>query len=262
MFDFLYHLSDLYIFLFLSGITLGISLVFIFILKFGVLKKLRYRDNEVIGSIAALIGLIYGVLAGLLALYLLNNNNYATDAVQKEGSVVLNLYRDSRWLKEPTRSTVQTAIQDYIRYAINHEWPLMTKGEALDQQNDFTLEKISDTLRNYSITNSLETAVMTDLLSSLSTLYIARNQRIQMSHSALGPEIWEVILIGTILIIGINYLYRVNFYLHLIAVCAFSIIASCMLFLLVTLDRPFQGEFIVEPDALRSALKFIEKNNS
>jgi hypothetical protein len=34
--------------------------------------------------------------------------------------------------------------------------------------------------------------------------------------------------------------------------------AASLLFLLVTLDRPFMGEFIVEPDALQAVLDLMQ----
>ncbi|SRR5579883_676718 len=258
MFDFLYRWSDLHIFLFLSGIILSLSLILILVLKNFILHKLRHRDNSVVGSVAALIGVIYGILVGLMALYLLNNNDSASTAADKEGSMISNLYRASRGLQNPARASVQANIQNYIHHVIDVEWPLMEKNKKVDFEGDFIIEKIADVLHHYPIKNSTDSLLITEMLSDITNLYTAREQRIQLSQTSLDPDIWEVILISTIVIIGINYLYRVNFYLHMISVCAFSIIASCMIFLLVTLDRPFQGEFIIEPDALSAALAYIE----
>lgn len=260
MFNFLYHWSDFTVFVFLSSVSLAISLFFIIVLKKLVLHKLRYRDNNVIGSVSALIGVIYGILVGLMALYLLNNNDTATEAAQKEGSIITNLYRDSRGLKNPVRKIVQNNIKNYIHYVTEVEWPLMEQNKIVDDHADFIVEKISDTLHAYPVQNNSDSLLISDMLSNISNLYNAREQRIALSQTSLGPEVWEVILIGTILIVGINYLYRVNLYLHLIAVCAFSLIASCMLFLLVTLDRPFQGEFLIQPDALSASLSYIESS--
>ena len=83
-----------------------------------------------------------------------------------------------------------------------------------------------------------------------------------MSFSALNSEVWVVILLGTILTIGINFLFGMNFYLHIFTAIAVGLMASSMLFLLVTLDRPFRGEFVIEPDSLAAVLQFIEKQTN
>jgi hypothetical protein len=83
-----------------------------------------------------------------------------------------------------------------------------------------------------------------------------------MSYSILAPEIWEVIILGTILIIAINYAFRVSFYLHLFGTFTFAIMAASMLFLLVTLDTPFQGEFAVTPDSIKDVAIFINSKSN
>lgn len=49
-----------------------------------------------------------------------------------------------------------------------------------------------------------------------------------------------------------------NLYMHIVTVAAAALMTSSMLFLLITLDRPFQGEFIIEPASLRTLLELIK----
>lgn len=258
MLDFLYRLSDFSIFLVLSGIIIAVSIVSIVIGKQFIFHRLKYRDNATIASISSLIGIIYGVLAGFICLYLIDNNDHASQAALHEANAVANVYRDSQWLKNPARAEIKDLLESYINKAINVEWPLMREGKDADVEGDYVIEKISNILRAYPTAAVSDTLIVQDVLTELKTLYNARHERISMSGSQLSPQLWEVILIGTILIIGINYAFRVNFYLHLFAISAFGIMAAAMLFLMVTLDRPFQGEFIVEPDALQAVLRFMK----
>src|SRR5690349_7197039 len=99
MFARLFQLSDISIFLLLSGIAIFVSISAIFLVKRFIHLDFRYKDNAVIANTSALINVLYGVLAGLAALYLINNNSYTTDAVQREASAVANVYRSSEYLK-------------------------------------------------------------------------------------------------------------------------------------------------------------------
>src|SRR5690349_10272360 len=129
MFDFLYRISDFELFFLLSAITVSVSIISIILIRRLIPHELRYRDNPVIGNISSVIGIIYGVLVGLTALYLINNVSYTADAVQKEANSVANVYRDSQWMPEPTRSKIQNELKEYLDKVINIEWPMMKKGE-------------------------------------------------------------------------------------------------------------------------------------
>jgi len=257
MFNFLYQISNIFLFIFLSVTFISVSIIGVFIIKRFSAVDLRYRDNSVLGSIGSLIGVIYGVLAGLTALYLINNVSYTTDAVQREASAVANIYRDSQWLDEPAKSDIKDAIKKYLNTVINVEWPLMGRGKTLNSAGNNFINSIASEVNQYIHTHPAESLVMQDMLAEIKALYDAREQRIHMSFSSLNSEMWVVILIGTILTIGINYLFKMKLKLHLISISAVALMASSMVFLLLTLDRPFQGEFVIEPTAFESVLSSI-----
>lgn len=260
--DFLYKIPDTEVFFFMVIITVVSSLLLIILNKFFIFYKLRYKDNTTTASIASLIGIIYGVLAGFLCLYLLNNQTLASNAAVSEGIAAANIYRESRWLDQPLQNNIQTQLKIYLENVINIEWPAMSAGQNVEKGNsdEIYINKMSDSIITYPIQNRNDFIKVNDIISEIKALYKARQQRLEISQTELTPEIWEVILVSTILIIVINYAFRVNFYLHVFSLTAFSIMAAAILFLLVTLDRPYQGEFIVEPDALKFVLKMMHQD--
>lgn len=262
MLNYLFQLPDIYVFILFSCLCIISSIFFVFLASRFMPLNLRYKDNPVVGVISSLIGIIYGVLAGLTALYLINNISYTGDAIQHEANAVANIYRDSKWLQEPTQTQIKDSMKKYLEKVIHIEWPLMESGDDVGDEGDLIINTMSDFLHNYKINNNSELLIIHDLLEEIKTLYNARHQRIQMSYSELNAEMWIVILIGTILMIGINVFFRMNLYLHVICISAAALMASSMLFLLVSLDKPFQGEFIIEPSAFRSILISIMNNNT
>ncbi len=258
MIDYLHKMSNFYLFIFLSSFFIAVSLISIVVIKRFFAINLRYRDNPVLGNIGSIIGIIYGVLSGLTALYLINNISYANDAVQREANTVANIYRDSNWLKEPARARIQTEVKNYVLKVIHVDWPLMQEGKDIDNKGDSIINKMSNVLKNYPVVGNSDLLIVRDMLEEIKSLYDARQQRMQMSFSALNSEMWIVILLGSILTLAVNYLFKMNFYLHLLTVTAAALMASSMIFLLVTLDRPFQGEFVVEPRAFQSLLASME----
>jgi hypothetical protein len=257
MLSFLSQLPDFYLFLGISVTFIVVSITATLIIRLTTPAHTRSRDNAVIASTSNVISLIYGVLVGISALYLINNNNYTADAVQREANAVADVYRDSRWLPEPLKTKVQNKIKIYLTQVIQEEWPMMQKGKRITHKNDRVIDSIMGEVIQHSSLNNTEGILQKDILMNLKNLYDARQQRIHMSYSVLDPELWVVILIGTILTLCINYIYDMNFYIHLVTITAAALMTASMIFLLIALDTPFQGEFIIQPNAMRSVLAYM-----
>ncbi|MHB1948181.1 MAG: bestrophin-like domain, partial [Gammaproteobacteria bacterium] len=247
------------IFWLLTAITSSISIILVIINKRFIFRKLRYKDNPTIASVSAIIGIIYGVLVGFISLYLINNQNAASEAVQHEANAAANVYLYSQWLKQPIAHNIQEDLKAYLDGVIHQEWPVMQKFQTVSQNGDFVLKKIFNDLKSFVPATSSETLILQNTLNEIRDLYNARHNRINVSNTTLSPEIWVVIIVGTILIIAINYAFRVNFYLHIFSISVFSVMAASMLFLLITLDRPFQGEFAVSADPLQAVIDLMNK---
>ena len=254
MFDYFYQLSDASLLILLSSVFIIVSIIAIAIVKITIPVHILYKDNPVIGNISSFISIIYGVLAGLMALYLINNINYTSDAVQREGNAVANIYRNIHWLEGPMQANMQLQIKQYIEQVVNVEWPLMEHGSPLDKKGDLIIENLAFDIYHYTAVGHTGSLIQNDLIDEVKTLYDARQQRIRMSFAALNPQIWVVVLLGTILSLGMNYLFGINFRLHVVSVSAAALMAASIIYLLISLDRPFQGDFIVEPDGLKSVL--------
>jgi hypothetical protein len=254
------------LYIFLSSVFVVISVIAITLVKVYVPLKWRYNDNTAICNTVSLISVIYAVLAGFTALYLINNNSATDDAVQRESNATADIYRDSKWLKDPSKTEIQGIIQKYITEVVNVEWPLMKQGKTieLNKGNDF-IDQITDRLINYNNTKTIansESLLLHDMLDEVRILADARQQRIHGSYSELSPELWVVIVLGSLLTLAMNYLFGMNYYLHILTITSISLMIASMIFLLITVDRPFQGEFAIAPDSFQSLLTFIVNDNS
>jgi hypothetical protein len=241
----------------LSILFISLSALGVVVVKRIVPNEMRYRDNPIVGNVSALLGVIYGVLVGLTALYLINNINATSEAVQKEANAVADLYRDMKWLEPTVRHDIKNQIILYLDNVTKVEWPLMKKDRTVDGTGDLIIEKISDILHQYKFNDLSKITVLRDILEDIRNLYDYRQQRIQTSLSTLNSEMWTVILIGTLLTVAINYFFEMHLFMHIITISAVAMMAASMIFLLITLDRPFKGDFVVEPTAFQSVLDFI-----
>ncbi len=261
MYNFLLQLPDIYLFLLISFSFIIISIIITLVVRVSVPSHIRSRDNAIIVGTSNLISLIYGILVGLSALYLINNISYTADAVQREANAIADIYHNSEWLSEPIKSTFEKKLTIYLNSVINTEWHLMQRGKEISNKNDFLISSMKKDAIDYHAANNTEQMLQRDILTNLQNLYNARQQRIHMSYSMLNPDLWVVIIIGTILTLCINYIYDMNFYLHLVTISAAALMTASMLFLLIALDGPFQGEFVIDSSSMQAVLTYIEQSS-
>jgi hypothetical protein len=257
MIDYLYQTTDLNLFLIVSSFFMVLSMCALFLIRRFMPLNLRYQENAVIGCTCALVSVIYGVLAGFATLYLINNNNAASDSVQRESSSIANLYMESQGLDQPLQTQLQADVKRYIAQVLNVEWPQMNAGKKVSKEGSLIIKEITNGLTHYQITTNLQSVIVTDLLAVSRNLYDAREQRIQLSYASLSNEVWVVILVGTILMLCVSYLFGVNFYLHVFITIAAALMTSSIIFLLISLDKPFQGDYIVGPAMFQAIAKEI-----
>jgi hypothetical protein len=259
MFDFLFQMTDMTLYVLLAFVFIAVSLICIALVKIFVPLELRYKDNGTLGNAVSLISVIYAVLVGFTSLYLINNNNAADEAVQRESNAAADIYRDSKWLKDPTKANIQAMLKSYVNEVITVEWPIMHLGQEVKTgKGESFVEKMTNELVNYSSTANSESLLLHDMLDEVRNLYDARQSRIHDSYSELSPELWIVILLGTIFTLCVNYFFGMNFYLHIFTVSGISIMMSSIIFLLITIDRPFEGEFAIDSNSFQSLLSSME----
>jgi hypothetical protein len=135
----------------------------------------------------------------------------------------------------------------------------MNQGAPISYEGSLLIDKISIQLRQYNISSNTDTAVITDMITVIRNLYDARENRILASNSSLSSAIWVVILLGTGLSLCISYLFGVNFYLHIFSVIASALMMSAIIFLLISLDKPFLGSYAIGPEAYQTITTLIDR---
>jgi hypothetical protein len=261
MFGFLFQMSDAAVFLFLTFIFVSVSIIGVFLVKKFLPLHIRYKDDTVIGATSSVISVMFGVLAGFSALYLFNVNSSTSDAVQREANAVANLYRDSQFTNAPIQIHFKQDIIDYLNVVLKDDWNQMSSGNNVSTKGNTIITSISKEIQAYMHASAKPDSEITRaLLVDIRDMYNARQQRINLSTQVLSPEVWEVLVIGAVLTLCINFLFGMNFYLHIAAVIAAALMISSVMFLLVTLNYPFQGEFIILPAPFQTVLDQVSSD--
>lgn len=261
MFNFVYHMPDILLFLLINGVTITISLLAIYLLEKIYPAKERYKENQGIGYISATICVIFAVLSGFAALYVLTNFNRAGEVAQQEANLTMAIYQDAGWVGDPLREHLKGAVKEYFKLAVEHDWPLMSEGKEVDIETDLLLNQIAKHLHRHTQEPDPPFALQ-EISKEIIALRDARAERIRLSQSALGPDIWLVILLCAFVTIAINYAFGMQYYLHLVLASAAALVVSSMIFLLIVLDHPFQGKYSINAGAFQYYLTLISDESS
>lgn len=259
MVDTFYNMPNFVLFIFISFITILISFIAVIFVNQFISLTYRYRENEALVSVSAIIGVIYAILVGFTILYELNNYNKADQAEIEEAKTAFTIFRLAHMLPEKNAETIRVQIVNYLQNVIDNEWPSMIQGKHVNDEGINIIEKIFKQLhfaKNVKL-KDIQLNSLNNISMSTNTLFNLHEDRVSKLHTSLSPNLWFVILLGAFLTIGINLILGMEFRLHLACIAGVALMVSGIIFLIVTLDRPYRGDFPIKPNTFKSTLEYL-----
>ena len=251
--------------LFLSSCPLWVTAILIVILptvaaswglviirsRFG-LERLS-SNNEVAGFKFAVIGVIYAVLLAFAVIVVWERYNEAEVAVVQEAGAASTLYRLSSG-PQPEAAATRAALSNYLRLALERDWPLMAKEQDSPEVNESLNELYSAALR-LAHGGALEAAAQVALFQQLDAMTQARRTRLHLSIGIVPVVLWEALVLGGALTVGFTFFFgTANLKAQVLMTAILSLIVFMGLFVIVSIDHPFTGPVHVEGLALERVL--------
>lgn len=257
MFEFIYQLSSIQLFVFLNIVLFLTSLTVVSLVRRHIPLDFRYEENTAIVSCSALLGVIFAVLVGFTILYQFSSFDKDEKAEEQEGSTLYSIYQNAGVLPEPVSTQIRILALDYAKNAVYNEWPDLNIGKKIDPRGRQIISEIVKEARSIDPASLKSNALSAPntIIQDTSILYKTHHTRISVVHTTLNGHIWFVLIIGTFFTLGINFLLGMEFRLHLFCLTLISIVLSSIIYLLVGLDRPYQGDFVVHPDTIAALLE-------
>jgi len=260
MIDLIYNSSSFLLFLFLCLVCIAMSFLITKLVHYYIPFKLRCEENQSITCVSAVIGIIYAILVGFIVLYELNNFNKADEAENAEAKSMFAIFRMAKVLPEPQSTQMRKLAIDYADNTINNEWPTMALGKPVDKKGAEIIEDLSRILQSFTnlqATDPIVLRALNNIAINTNNLFDSRQERVVKIHTALSANIWFVLLLGTFLTIGINSILGMEARLHLVCNISISLMVAAVLYLIVTLDRPYRGDFAIQPSTFKATLEYL-----
>ena len=218
----------------------------------------RRAHNDVIGPSVSVIGTTYAVIVAFMLSGVWNDLQAARVNAEQEANSLVNVFRLAGQLPPESGPEVQKLTHDYASVMITEEWPAMAKERSSPAAHTIN-RKLWQRLTSVQPRNVTEQQVMDHSLSELTNMTEHRRLRLLESRKRLPPILWAVLIVGGIVTVGSTCLLGIeDFKLHVVQVFEISFLISLMLVAIAAIDRPFQGDVHVPPDAFRFALETID----
>jgi hypothetical protein len=214
----------------------------------------RAAHNDVVGPNVSVLGTTYAVLLAFMLSGVWTNLQAARLNAEQEANNLVNIFRFAYQLPPESRTQVQALARQYCDAMITDEWPAMVKETQSLKAHHLT-QQLWRALTTVQPRNSGEQTVMDHSLSELTGMTEHRRIRLLQSRQHLPAMLWAVLIVGGLVTVGSTCLFHVqNFKLHVVQVFEISFLLSLMLVAIASINRPYQGDVHVSPEAFQYAL--------
>jgi hypothetical protein len=237
--------------LLLNMMLMGIGLAGLWVARRWVVPwmKLRYEDAYVGAVVVQSVMVLYSLIAALTTVGVWTKHTQIADIVSAEATAIAGLWRDFSSYPEPLRGELQDTLRGYTDQVINGAWPQQRQGKIPKQGVEW-MNRLQAQLFAFEPQSEGRKISHAETLRAFNSMVHARRQRLDAVQTGLPTVLWFVLLPGAIGCVLLSLLFRVdNVWYQGTLVVGLSGFLSMILFVIIALDRPFQGEMAVGSDS-------------
>lgn len=233
-----------------SLVVLGaFALLGLVVVRRWVLPRLRteVQDSEFVGAMVQAVMVFYGLAVALMAVSVWQTYADVSRIVSAEATAIAALYRDVSTYPEPVRSHLQTDLRDYVDYIITEAWPLQRQGQV-PAGGVALVDRFQAELAGFEPASESQKAMHAETLSAYNRMIQARRLRLDAVGTGLPSVLWFVIVAGAFISLSTTFFFRVqDARLHATLVTLLATFIALVIFMILSLDRPFRGDLGLPP---------------
>jgi len=230
--------------LIVSSSVIGSMLMVLLVRRIFSAEALR-QAHDVTGNLMAIVGGFYAVLLGMIVVDALVRFEKALDGVQAESNCVADIFLLAKQLPEPYRSELRSRCREYVHEVVEHEWPLMKKGQVSMEARREAVG-ISQCLDEFEPSAESEKAVYPIIIGLTQELWHQRRDRANTVEYGMSGIEWFVLVTGCVITVFFVGLFAVESHqLQLLVTGLTTLVISLNIYLVFLFGYPFSGECTV-----------------
>ena len=221
----------------------------------------RKESNDFTGAVVAVIGTTYAVILAFMLSGVWNMLQQAQANADLEANSLVNIWRISANIEPAVGQQVRELCEKYAQLVINKEWPAMVADEPLPAETRDILNqlwRLSGQSQAHAGPNSIASY---QFMEELRMLTEYRRVRLMHSKEELPGILRMVLIAGGVITVAASCFFGVpNFRFHVLQIVVLTFLISLVLVAIADLDRPYQGNDIVQPNGFALALQTFESH--
>ena len=214
-------------------------------------KEMRREHNDLAGFIFAVVGVIYAVVLGFVAVGVWERFVAADDRTYDEASAITAVYRDAGSFDD--YASLRADLRRYVHYAIAIGWPALESGTV--QPDATSAEKLARDIRHAPVRDMRQQEVFGHMIERMSQALRDRDARLTEDSTGLNAVMWVVVIAGGFITIAFTYLFGFSrTFMQTLMIGTLAFLIGLVIFLTMSLDYPFRGAIRVGPEAFERTL--------
>jgi hypothetical protein len=238
--------------------TLGLCVLILVRRRFGI-ERLT-NNNEIAGFEFAAVSVIYAVLLAFAVIVVWEKFSDAETAVIQEAGAAATVYRlvDG---SDPESVATRAATGNYLRLAVDRDWPMMARGKRSADVTNALNELYSIAVR-MTEHQTKDRAIYYEIFKQLDVITQTQRIRLHLATGVVPSVIWLVLYSGAALTVAFTLFFGAE---DLWAQIMMTTIVSLSVFLglvvIVSIDHPFTGPVRVGYEPLRAVIDDFERGS-
>jgi hypothetical protein len=214
----------------------------------------REPQNDVVGFVYAVVGVIYAVVLAMVVIGLWDSQDQARTNTYTETDALLQIYWYAYSLPQPAHSQIENLTRRYTETVVHAEWPMLAgHGSSAEAWSDFTM--LRETVIAQRPTTLAAQTEYAQGLDGMAQLGNARRERLNQATDGIPALLWVALLVGATVIVGFTFMFDMtSLRAHVAVVFSVALLVGGLLLLVYELEYPFGGAVAVEPRAFDLAL--------
>ena len=214
------------------------------------------EHNDLTGFIFAVVGVVYAVILGFIAVGVWERFVVAEDRTYDEASSLAAVYRDAGSFSNG--DVLRRDVRSYADHTIHVGLPALAKGVTPAETP--LVERLSADVHHTPVRGERQTAIFAHMLERTSEAALDRDARLSEDATGLNGIMWCVVFAGGFITIAFTYLFGFRqTTMQTAMIGTLALLIGLVIFLTMSLDYPFRGAIRVGPEAYERALTVFDQ---
>jgi hypothetical protein len=252
MIDFLFTLPLWQLALVLNAWLMGSGLVGLWAFRRWVVPRMRLRlDTQPALFLAAAVlqsaMVLYGLVAALTAVSVWQRHSQVSDIASKEATAIAGIWRDVGGYPQKERDALRDILRGYTHQIIHEAWPAQNRGQV-PTAGVIWMDRFQAQLFAYEPATDGQRILHGETLSAFNRMVDVRRLRVDSVNTGLPGVMWFVLLPGALGCVFLAFFMGVeDARVHAFLIASLAGFVAMVLFVIISLDRPYIGDMAVKP---------------